>query len=58
VYRCAPPTGAALCACLTMFVLVVTLSMFDAYVQLTLLPLVLAVCVVVHNSLVPPVVHV
>jgi hypothetical protein len=27
-----------------MFVLVVTLSMFDAYVQFTLLPLVLAVC--------------
>jgi hypothetical protein len=32
VYRCAPPTGAALCACLTLRVSVVTLSTLDVAV--------------------------
>jgi hypothetical protein len=50
-------SGAASSACLTMFVLVVTLSMFNAYVQFTLLPLVLVVLTTCINTLVPPVLH-
>jgi hypothetical protein len=57
MYRCAAPTRAASSACLTLRVSVVTLSTLDVAVQFTLLPVVLAECVVVYQSLVPLVVH-
>ena len=51
VHRCAAPTGAAICACLTLVVSVVTLSVYDVLVHVTHLAV---VRIVVHHLLVPP----
>jgi hypothetical protein len=51
-------SDAASCACLTKFVHIVSSSMFDAFVQSTLLAIVLAVCVVAHYLLLIISVHI
>ena len=45
VYRSATPSGAAIRACLTLVVFIVSLSSFDALVLCTQLSLVLVVCI-------------